>query len=75
MTGSRWPSATRNIRRLELDVVRGSRGSKGAPVQLDPTLDEIAALSRAYHRATVIIDQDAAEPIRQALRKRGVTVT
>ena len=33
-------------------------------VQLDPTLDELAALSRAYHRASVVIDQYAAEPIR-----------
>jgi hypothetical protein len=65
----------RDTRGLELDVVRGWRGSKGAPVQLDPTLDEIAALSRTYRRAPVLIDQFAAEPIRQALRKRGVTVT
>jgi hypothetical protein len=65
----------RDKRGLELDVIRGWRGSKGAPVQLDPTLDEIAALSRANQRATVVIDQYAAEPIRQALRRRGVTVT
>lgn len=59
---------------VELDAVRGWRGTKGTPVQVDPTLDEIAALSKAYHGAKVLIDQYAAEPIRQALRKRGVSV-
>jgi hypothetical protein len=59
---------------VELDAIRGWRGSKGMPVQVDPTLDEIAALSRLYNTAPVLIDQYAAEPIRQALRKRGVTV-
>jgi hypothetical protein len=59
---------------VELDAIRGWRGSKGTPVQVDPTLDEIAGLSRSYNRASVLIDQYAAEPIRQALRKRGVSV-
>ncbi len=60
--------------RVLVDVIRGWRGSRGQPVQLEPTLDEIAALSVAYGKAPVVIDQYSAEPIRQALARKGVRV-
>ncbi|HEV8546199.1 MAG TPA: hypothetical protein VGQ64_07880 [Candidatus Limnocylindrales bacterium] len=59
--------------RIDVDQVKGWRGSRKLPVQLDPTLDEIADLARVY-RAPVVIDQYAAEPIRQGLVRRGVRV-
>jgi hypothetical protein len=59
---------------VDVDVIRGWRGSRGSPVQIEPTLDAIAELSRDYNRAPVVIDQFASEPIRQALAGRGVRV-
>jgi hypothetical protein len=57
-----------------VDLVRGWHGSRKTPVAIDPTLDEITAISEAYGRAAVVIDQFAAEAIRQGLADRGVTV-
>jgi hypothetical protein len=57
-----------------VDLVRGWHGSRHAPVAIDPTLDEIAAIAGAYGRAPVLIDQFAAEAIRQGLAVRGVAV-
>jgi hypothetical protein len=59
---------------VDVDVIRGWRGSRGTPVQIEPTLDAIAELSREYNRAPVVTDQFASEPIRQALAGRGVRV-
>ncbi len=64
----------REVSSIWLDLVRGWRGTRGEPVNVDDTLDEIAALSRGYGRAPVLIDQYAAEPIRQGLHRRGVPV-
>lgn len=60
--------------RIVVDQVRGWRGSKADPVRIDPTLDAIAELSRAYNGATVITDQWSAQAITQSLSRRGVTV-
>jgi len=60
--------------RVVVDLVRGWHGSRHAPVAIDPTLDEIAAIAGAYGRAPVLIDQFAAEAIRQGLAVRGVAV-
>lgn len=60
--------------RVVVDRVRGWRGSKADPVRIDPTLDAIAELSRAYNGAAVITDQWAAQAITQSLAARGVTV-
>jgi hypothetical protein len=75
-TGDRFALAIghRDGDRVSVVLVQSWRGSKGQPVQVDPTLDAIAALSQEYLRAPVIIDQYAAEPIRQALARRGVHV-
>jgi hypothetical protein len=59
---------------LVVDRVDGWRGSKARPLEFDPTLDAIAALSAGYNRADVVIDQYAAEPIRQGLIRRGINV-
>ena len=60
--------------RVVIDQVRGWRGSKADPVRIDPTLDAIAELSRAYNGAPVVTDQWAAQAITQSLAGRGVTV-
>jgi hypothetical protein len=60
--------------RVVIDAVRGWHGTRGAPVRIDPTLDQIAELARAYGGAPVVTDQYAAEPIRQGLAARGVSV-
>lgn len=60
--------------RVVVDRVRGWRGSRTSPVLLDATLDAIAALAFAYNGAPVLIDQYAAEPIRQGLTMRGIRV-
>jgi hypothetical protein len=57
-----------------IDRVTGWRGSKANPVRIDPTLDAVAALAAAFNGASVVIDQYSAEPIKQGLRVRGVTV-
>lgn len=69
LVGHREPAG-----RLVVDLVTAWRGSKARPVQLDPTLDEIADLARAYNGASVVIDQYSAEPIRQGLVRRDVSV-
>lgn len=60
--------------RVVVDRVRGWRGSRADPVRIDPTLDAIFELSRAYNGAAVITDQWAAQAITQSLAARGVTV-
>ena len=60
--------------RVVVDAVHGWRGTKGNPVQVDSTLDEIAVLAGAYNRAAVLTDQYAAQPIRQGLAARGLNV-
>ncbi|MGD0123477.1 MAG: hypothetical protein ABSC46_13065 [Candidatus Limnocylindrales bacterium] len=60
--------------RILVDRVRGWTGSRANPVRIDETLDEIALICRAYNGAPVLIDQFAAEPIRQGLAKRGLQV-
>lgn len=64
----------REAGRTIVDRVRGWKGTRANPVQVDPVLDEIAAMSVAYGYAAVLIDQYAAQPIRQALRSRGIRV-
>lgn len=61
-------------RRVIVDRVDGWAGSRGAPLQVDLTLDVIAAYAAAYNGAPVLTDQYAATPIAQGLRQRGVTV-
>jgi hypothetical protein len=60
--------------RVVIDRIAAWRGSKAAPVEIDATLDAIASMAVAYNGAKVLIDQYAAEPIRQGLRRRGVRV-
>lgn len=60
--------------RVIVDQVRGWRGSRADPVRIDPTLDAIAELSRAYGGAPVITDQWSAQALVQSLGGRGVTV-
>ena len=69
MVGHREPSG-----RIVVDRIRGWRGSKAQPVQLESTLDELAELSMAYNGAPALIDQYAAEPIRQGLASRRIRV-
>ncbi|MGA2502067.1 MAG: hypothetical protein ABSH20_30355, partial [Tepidisphaeraceae bacterium] len=61
--------------RVVVDVVQGWHGTKGSPVQVDRTLDELAVLSGAYNRAAVLTDQFGAQPIRQGLAARGLSVS
>jgi hypothetical protein len=60
--------------RIVVDQVHGWRGTRGHPVPVDATLDEIAALATVYNRARVITDQFAAQPIRQGLTARRLSV-
>jgi hypothetical protein len=60
--------------RIVVDVVRGWHGSRGRPVQVDATLDEIAELAATYNRARALTDQFAAQPIRQGLTKRQLSI-
>ena len=69
LVGHREPSG-----RIVVDRVIGWRGTSARPVALGPTLDQVAELGRAYHGAAVLIDQYAAEPIRQGLVERGLAV-
>ncbi len=62
----------RDGERLVIDRITSWRGSKSNPVQIDRTLDAVADLAAGYNAARVVIDQHAAEPIRQGLVKRGV---
>ena len=61
--------------RVVVDQVRGWRGTRGSPVAVDATLDEITTLAAAYEHASVVTDQFSAEPIRQGLVRRGLDVT
>jgi hypothetical protein len=61
--------------RVVVDLVQGWRGTRGSPVQVDSTLDELALLASAYNRARVLTDQYAAQPIRQGLASRGLNVS
>ena len=61
--------------RIVVDLVTAWSGSKSAPVQIDRTLDEIAAIAQVYNSARVLIDQFCAQPIIQGLRARGLNVT
>jgi hypothetical protein len=69
LVGHREPSG-----RIVVDRIRGWRGSRAQPVQLESTLDEIAQVSLAYNGAPALIDQYAAEPIRQGLAARSIRV-
>ena len=69
LVGHREPAG-----RIVVDRVAGWRGTPAHPVLLGPTLDAVAELSRVYHHAPVVIDQYAAEPIRQGLAERGLAV-
>jgi hypothetical protein len=60
--------------RTMVDRIRAWEGTKAHPVNLDQTLDEVALIAAAYNGAQVLIDQYAAEPIRQGLVKRGLRV-
>jgi hypothetical protein len=60
--------------RVIVDRVTAWAGSKAAPVSIDTTLDAIRDLAAEYNRARCLIDQFAAEPIRQELARRGVRV-
>lgn len=75
-TGDTWALLVghRDGPRLIVDRIRGWTGTRGQPVQVEATLDEVALLSQAYHNAPVITDQSAAAIIKQRLRARGVTV-
>ncbi len=59
--------------KLVIRDVRGWKGSPNNPVSHSGILDEVAALAR-QHKAVVIIDQWAGEPLRQGLTERGCTV-
>jgi hypothetical protein len=59
---------------VTVDRIASWRGSRAAPVAIDATLNAIASIALAYNDGRVLIDQYAAEPIRQGLRKRGVRV-
>jgi hypothetical protein len=61
--------------RIVVDRVTAWAGSKSAPVQIDRTLDEIAAIAQVYNGARVLVDQYSAQPIIQGLRARGLNVT
>jgi hypothetical protein len=75
-TGDRFAALIghREDARLIVDRVASWGGSRGVPVRLDATLDELADLSRLYNGARVVTDQYAAEPIRQGLQSRGLAV-
>jgi hypothetical protein len=60
--------------RVLVDLVTGWRGTSTQPVAIELTLDAVADLARAYNGAPVVIDQFAAEPIRQGLASRGLSV-
>jgi hypothetical protein len=59
--------------RVIVDLVKGWKGAKGDPVRVDAVLDEIAALSLAFHGAPVTTDQFAAVPLTQSMAMRGLT--
>lgn len=69
LLGHREPSG-----RVVVDRVRAWKGSKADPVRLDAVVEEVSVIAMAYNGANVLIDQHAAEPIRQALAKRGLRV-
>ena len=58
--------------RIVVDLVRGWQGTPSKPVMLEPTLDEVARLARAYGGAPAVTDQAESESIRQGLERRGV---
>jgi hypothetical protein len=58
--------------RVIVDRVMGWKGAKGDPVRVDAVLDEIAALSIAFGGCPVTTDQFAAQPLVQAMAKRGI---
>jgi hypothetical protein len=58
--------------RTIVDLVRGWQGTPSKPVMLEPTLDEVARLARAYGGAPAVTDQAESESIRQGLARRGV---
>jgi hypothetical protein len=60
--------------RVVVDAVRGWQGTPSKPVMLEPTLDEVARLARAYGGAPAVTDQSESESIRQGLERRGVIV-
>lgn len=59
--------------RVLVERVSGWRGRKGAPLEHRAVLDEVAQLATIYNRASVLLDQYAAEPIAQGLAERGVS--
>ncbi len=58
---------------MVVDVIEGFEPeSKDNPVELDVVLDRLVELKQEYALSSVTGDQFASEPIRQALRRRGV---
>jgi hypothetical protein len=55
-----------------VDRVVGYRGTPREPVNHRLVLDEVAAISKAYNHARVVLDQYASEPVAQGLVERGV---
>jgi hypothetical protein len=76
-TGDTWSAIVghkEDSGRIVVDRIEAWRGSRAKPVQIDQTLDEVAALAGGYNRAAIVTDQYSAEPIRQGLVKRGLEV-
>jgi len=61
--------------RTVVDRLASWSGSRGSPVRLDQTLDELAELSATYFGARIVSDQYAAEPVKQGLEARGLVAT
>jgi hypothetical protein len=59
--------------RIVVDLARSWRGTRGTPVVMDATLDEIADIART-RRAPVSLDQWSSEALTQGLAKRQVRV-
>jgi hypothetical protein len=57
-----------------VDRLASWAGSRGSPVQVDPTLDAIADLARIYNAGEIVSDQFAAQPLVQALQAKGCRV-
>lgn len=59
--------------RCVIDCLRAWRGRQ-SPLDSDAVLDEIAALARAYGLREITSDQHAFVPVKDGLRKRGITL-
>ena len=58
---------------MVVDLARGWTASPGQPVDHRSVLEDVARISRAYGRASVVLDQFAQEPVAQGLTERGVS--